>query len=328
MKTPASLPSPTIDDNLPPPAWGGLLGDSLRRLLRSKPAVLSLAVILAFLAAGVFAPVLAPYDPYQMGWGHDGLPPAWVQSGVKVGELQHPLGTDSVGRDVLSRLLYGTRTALSMALPGAAIAALLGTLVGLAAGFFGGRTDRLLMQVSDIFNAFPTIMFSVLLVLIFRRTAFGNWQNGLLTVALSFALAAWAPLARLARAAVLKVRQELYVEAALSVGIPSGRLLFRHILPNISSIIIVWLTTAIPRVIILEALLGYIGIRITAAAGDGAEAYVVSWGGMFFDGRLTLRSNPTLLVAPSVCVILVAVAFTLLGDRLRDAMDTRLRDLM
>jgi ABC-type dipeptide/oligopeptide/nickel transport system permease subunit len=321
-------PDPALlEERLPPARFGGLWGDSLRRVLRSKPAALSLLVIVLFCLAAVFAERLAPHDPYQLGWGHDGLPPAWVQRGAQTGDPAYPLGTDTAGRDILSRLVYGTRTALSQALPAAALAALLGALVGVLSGYYGGRADWLLMRLADIFNAFPTIMFSVLLVFIFRRTPFGNWQNGLLTLALAFALAAWAPLARLVRAAVLKVRQELFVEAAQSVGVPSRRVLFRHILPNISSIIIVWLTTAIPRVIILEALLGYIGIRITTS-GDGAESYVVSWGGMFYDGRAALRSNPTLLVAPSVCVILIAVAFTLLGDRLRDALDPRLRDLM
>ncbi|MFM8319983.1 MAG: ABC transporter permease [Chloroflexota bacterium] len=324
----AELPKYTLDAELPPPAWGGLLGDSLRRLLRSKLALFSLLVIGLFLAAALFAPWLAPFDPHQLGWGSDNLPPAWVQNGLKAGQPAHLLGTDTVGRDILSRLIYGARTALFVALLAAPLAAGLGVLVGTPAGYFGGRVDQLLMRLTDVFSAFPSVMFSVLLVFIFRDTPFGNWQEGRITLVLAFALIAWAPLARLVRGAVLIVRQQLYVEAARSVGVPDGRVLLRHVLPNISSLVIVWMTGAIPRVVILEALLGYIGIRLTAQGGEGAEFYVTSWGGMFYNGRVALNSTPVLLIAPSLCVVLIAVAFTLLGDRLRDALDPRLRDIL
>ncbi len=326
MTSDASL-LPGLDAELPPPQPGGLLGDALRRLLRSPAAVFSLVIIGLFLIVALFAPYLAPYDPLELGWGNDSLPPAWVHTPARSGVAEHPLGTDRVGRDLLSRLMYGARTALFVALLAAPLAAVAGALVGVVAGYFGGWVDQLLMRLTDVFAAFPGIMFSVLLVFILRETRLGNWQNGRMTLVLAFALIAWVAVARLVRAAVLGARQELYVEAAQSVGVPNGRLLFRHILPNVANLIVVWMTSAIPRVIIMEALLGYIGIRITAA-GQGAEFYVTSWGGMFFDGRAALRATPTLLIAPSVCVILIAVAFTFLGDRLRDALDPRLCDMV
>lgn len=315
-----------LDAELPLP-WGGMAGDAFRRLLRSPAAVFSLLVIGGFVSAALLAPLLAPYDPHTMSWGSDNLPPVWMRANRPPGAPLHLLGTDTVGRDLLSRLLYGARAALWLALLAAPLAALIGALVGVPAGFFGGRTDQLLMRLTDVFAAFPAIMFSVLLVFILRNTWVGSFQNGQLTLVLAFALIAWVGAARLTRGAVLTIRQELYIEAAQSVGASNSRILLRHVLPNISSLIVVWLTTAIPRAVILEALLGYIGIRLTEA-GAGGEFYVTSWGGLFFEGRAALHSNPTLLVAPSICVILIAVAFIFLGDRLRDALDPRLRDLM
>ncbi len=312
---------------LPPLRWGGILGDSLRRLWHSWTARFSLLMIAPFLLAAVAAPILAPHDPYKMGWGNDNLPPFWVQTSLKSGDPVYPLGTDTVGRDILSRLVFGARTAMLIAIPAVLLAAALGAAVGIFSGYYGARIDWVLMRLTDVFNAFPGIMFSVLLVFILRDRALGNLAGGWLTLVFAFALIGWVPVARLIRSAVLRARSELYVEAAQSVGVPNRRILFRHILPNILSLIIVWLTTALPRVVILEALLGYIGIRLTRG-GQGAEFYVTSWGGMFYEGRATLRSNPTMLIAPSICVILISVAFTFLGDRLRDALDPDLRDMV
>lgn len=316
-----------LDAVLPPPRWGGILGDSLRRLWHSWSARFSLLVMAPFLLAAVAAPAMAPHDPYKMGWGHDNLPPVWVHTSLNSGDPVFLLGTDTVGRDILSRLIFGARTAVLIAIPAVLLAAALGAVIGVVSGYYGGRIDWALMRLTDVFNAFPAIMFSVLLVFILRDTALGNWAGGRPTLVFAFALIGWVPAARLIRAAVLRARSELYVEAAQSVGVPNRRILFRHILPNILSLLIVWLTTALPRVVILEALLGYIGIRLTQAT-QGAEFYVTSWGGMFFEGRAALHSNPTLLIAPSICVILISVAFTFLGDRLRDALDPDLRDMV
>jgi ABC-type dipeptide/oligopeptide/nickel transport system permease subunit len=306
------------------PSRSNRLRQALSRLKRSPEALVSIAVLSLFLLAAVFAEQIAPHDPQELGWGTDNLPPAWVQTGLKPGSPEHLLGTDKVGRDILSRLIYGTRTAMFVALIAAPLAAVLGALVGILAGFYGGSVEQGLMRTTDLFGAYPAIMFSVLLVLLLRDTVVGNWAGGLLTLILAFALIGWVSVARLVRGAVLILREEPFIEAARSVGVQNHRILWRHLLPNITSLVLVWLTTAIPRVIILEALLGYIGLRITATA-EAMAFYVTSWGGMFFDGRGALRSNPVLLIGPSVCVILVVVSFTILGDTLRDWLDPRLQ---
>lgn len=312
-----------LPDLLPPSVPP--LQSAWRWLLQNRLAFVCLTIILFFVLAAVFAESLAPYDPQRLGWGNDNRPPAWVQSGLKPGTPEHLLGTDRLGRDMLSRLLYGTRTAMFIGLLAAPLAALLGLLVGGAAGFYGGALDLWLVRLMDVFGAFPAIMFSVLAVLVLRDTWFGDVGGGLLTLALAYALIAWVGMARLIRTAVLVLRQELYVEAARSVGAPSLRILFRHILPNCLGLALVWLSAAIPRAIILEALLGYIGLRVTKTI-DATTFYVTSWGGMFFDGRGALSSNPTLLIAPAVCVALIAASFTLLSDLLRDQLDPRLRN--
>jgi ABC-type dipeptide/oligopeptide/nickel transport system permease subunit len=209
-----------------------------------------------------------------------------------------------------------------LALVSVPLAALLGVIVGLIAGYFGGRTDNLLMRVTDLFSAFPAILFLILFMLIFRLTPFGKWLNGLVVLALALLLVGWVSLARLVRSAVLSTKQELYVEAARATGVKERRILLKYMLPNIFGLVIVWMITAIPRVIILEALLGYIGIGIVPDIEE-ARFVVTSWGGLFFEGRQAIHSNPVRLLAPAICVIVASVSFSILGDDLRDILDPR-----
>jgi ABC-type dipeptide/oligopeptide/nickel transport system permease subunit len=283
-------------------------------------------IIAAYVLVMLVGPQFAPLDPTEFQWGEGNLPPAWVQNGNVPGEKQHLLGTDTYGRDLFSRLIYATRTTLLLALVSVPLSGCLGLLIGVIAGYFGGQVDNLLMRFTDLFNAFPAILFAILIMLIFQRTPFGLLLNGLVVLILAFTLIGWVNLARLVRAAVLSVKEELYVEAARSVGLRAGRILLRYILPNILGLVVIWAMTAIARVIVLEALLGYIGIGIVPAIGE-TRFVVTSWGGLFFEGRQAIHSNPVRLVAPALCVIVAAVSFTLLGDELRDTLDPRLRRL-
>lgn len=278
------------------------------------------SIIVFFILVAAIGPFLAPHDPTEFHWKEGNLPPAWVSHNQISGDSRYLLGTDLNGRDVLSRLIYGTRTTMLLALVSVPLAALLGVVVGVLAGYFGGRTDQLLMRGTDIFSAFPSVLFSILIMLILWRTPFGSWLNGLGVLVLAFFLIGWVSLARLVRSAVLATKQELYIEAAHATGVREGRILFRYILPSILGLVIVWAMTAIPRVIILEALLGYIGIGITPDI-EQAGFVVTSWGGLFLDGRQAIHSNPVRLVAPAICVILASVSFTLFGDELRDLLD-------
>jgi ABC-type dipeptide/oligopeptide/nickel transport system permease subunit len=318
-------PDPLVDDPdrpvRPRRRWNTLIF-----VLQSKTSAISLLIIVAFILLAILAPLLAPQDPWKLGFKRN-LPPAWVQNAARPGLAQYPLGTDTLGRDIASRLIYGARTALVVALLAAPLAAIFGTLIGLVAGYAGGRVENLMMRGTDIFSAFPAILFTIAVVLILREFPISRVLNGMLVLVIAFVLIGWVSLARIIRGAVLAEKQELYVEAARQLGMSQRRILFRHILPNCLALVIVWLMAAISRVIILEAFLGYVGVEVSGLMSRGLDFAAISWGGLFFDGRALIHANPIVLLAPSVCVILVAVSFTLLGDRLRDALDPRLRNL-
>lgn len=291
------------------------------RVFESRVARLSLLIILLLGLAGALAPQISPYDPRKQSVDSN-LPPYGMQWLGLRGTPEHLLGTDFAGRDILSRLVYGTRTAMALSLLAVPVAALLGTLVGLFSGYFGGRTDAVLMRATDVINAFPAIMFAVLIVLLLGGTPASKLLNGVVSLTLAFALIAWVTLARLVRGKVLMIKQNLYVEAARSVGASHMRILFRHIFPNCASLILVWLMAAIPKVIILEALLGYIGVGITPSVG-GAEFIVTSFGGIFREGQRGIHSNPTMIITVSLLVGLLCGSFNLLGDSLQSALNPK-----
>lgn len=264
------------------------------------------------------APRLAPHDPYKITSQSSSLPPAWVQDRSPAGMAEYPLGTDRYGRDILSRLLYGTRTAFFLALTAVPIAALIGTLAGLAAGYAGGRLDTFILFLTDTIQTLPGIMFMVIIVLIFRNMLPPTWINGLITLIVGFAAVSWASLARLIRINVMLIKSQLYVEAAAALGASRRRIIAKHLLPNVLHVVLVWIINNIPAVILLEALLGYIGVGVTSSV-EGAEFTVVSWGGMFFSGRSALSRNPLMLIIPSVCILLISMSFFLLGDFLNES---------
>lgn len=264
------------------------------------------------LIAGL-APSIAPHDPYKLSSTQSRLPPMWVQGISRPGVPEYPLGTDRYGRDILSRLIYGTRTAYFLAMTAVPLAALIGTVIGLIAGYVGGRLDAWIMLFTDMINSLPGIMFVVIIVLIFREMLSPTWMHGLLTLVVGFAATSWVSLARLVRINVLQIRSKAFMEAAVALGASPRRVMTNHLLPNVLHVIMIWIINNIPAVILLEALLGYIGIGVTSAV-DGGEFSVISWGGMFFSGRAMLSANPLMLIIPSVCILLISMSFILLGD--------------
>lgn len=287
-----------------------------KRALHTKTVWFSLLVMLTFGLVALLAPWLAPHDPQRMAPTFSSLPPAWVQGTSRPGLAAYPLGTDRYGRDVLSRLLYGTRTAVFLALCAVPLAALIGTLFGLLAGYSHDRLN-VFMFLTDMIQTLPGIMFLVIIVLIFRSLLAPTWANGLLTLVIGFAAVSWVSLARLIRVNVLQIKARLFVEAAVSLGASPWQIITRHLLPNVTHVILVWVINNIPVVILLEALLGYIGVGVTSAV-DGSEFTVVSWGGMFFAGRSALSRNPLMLIIPSLCILLISMSFFLLGDFLNE----------
>lgn len=287
-----------------------------RQAWQRKTVRISLLLILAFGLVAVLAPWIAPHDPYKFSAAHANLPPMWVQDTPSPGMADYPLGTDRFGRDVLSRLLYGVRTAFFLMLTAVPLAALIGTLAGLVAGYTAGsRLDTAIMFFTDVLQALPGIMFMVIIILIFRYMFSPSWFHGLLILVIGFAAVSWAGLARLIRVNVLQIKSGLFVEAAVSIGAPPRRIITHHLMPNVAHVVLVWIINNVPAVILLEAVLGYIGVGVTRAV-DGDEFTVVSWGGMFFAGRSALSRNPLMLVIPSLCVLLISMSFVLLADAL------------
>lgn len=289
-----------------------------RRAAHKKRVWLSLGVILIFAVVAALTPWLAPHNPYRWNLPQSYLPPAWVQDVPTPGSPDFPLGTDYYGRDILSRLIYGTRTGFLLAVTAVSIAALIGTLLGLMAGYLGGKADTLINFLIELFQSVPGLMFMVMIALIFRYTLKPNWFNGFITLVIGFSAVGWVSLARLVRVSVQQLKAQLFVEAAVSIGASRWRILLRHILPNVLHVILVWIINAIPAVIMLEVLLGYIGIGLTRAT-EGDEFNVISWGGLFFDGRKMLTSNPLVVILPSLCILLISMSFILLADFLNES---------
>ena len=300
------------------------------RLLRRKMAVVGLVIIAFFTLVAFLAPFLAPHDPLKLEPSQFCLPPVWVKQS-SIGTTSDPrylLGTDLDGRDVLSRLLYGTQASMILGWISAPLIAVIGVAVGLIAGYVGGRTDNLLMRLADVFYAFPSVMFYIMIMFIFRKTEMGKWQNGLAMLLLALISIGWVGVARLVRSVVLSLKSAEFVQAARCVGATDLHIVLRHVLPNCLSVIVVWLTLAIPRLIIIEALLGYVGVGLVPASSSNRSFFVVSWGGLFLDGRMALNSQPIMLLAPALCVALIGMSFAFLGDALRDALDPHLQNVL
>lgn len=285
--------------------------------LRSGRVWFALVVVAAFSLVSLLAPALAPHDPYERDFARTRLPPMWEQGGAEPGSADHPLGTDRSGRDILSRFVYGARTAFASALAAVPLAALIGLAAGLVAGYAGGRVDAAILFVTDVVQALPAVMFMILVVLILRSALEPTWANGLLTLVVGFVAVAWTSMARLARAAARQWRSRLFVEAAAALGASPARVVVRHLLPNVLPLAAAWVINAVPAVVMLEAVLGYIGVGLTRAV-DGDEFGVVSWGGLFFSGRPMLNYNALPVLAPALGLLVLTIGFVLLADYLSE----------
>ncbi|NWG17925.1 MAG: ABC transporter permease [Chloroflexi bacterium] len=316
--------------------------ESWRRLRRNKAAVVGGIIILLNLLVSIFAPVIAlkPYDKQVLV--DNNAAPEWVtkvfpnmkpreEGGYVTVNNSYPLGADQLGRDMFSRIVYGTRVSLTVAFVGPLVSILIGTTVGLIAGYFGGILDNLLMRLVEIMYAFPTLLFIILLMTFFR-TSFANPEagtlaytlgqidlasGGMLFIFIGIGLTSWMQMARLVRGQVLSVREQEYIEAAHAMGAQTGRVMFGHILPNILGPLIVAETLTIPTYISYEAFLSFIGL--------GVNPPTPSWGSMIAEGSRTISSYPNQAIFPALALFLIMFAFNFLGDGLRDALDPRMR---
>ena len=275
--------------------------DRLLRLLReNKVAAFSAVLILIFVLAAVFAPFLAPYDPKQMD----------IMNRLSAPSAEHLLGTDEGGRDILARMLYGSRVSLLAGVLPTLMSMILGAALGLISGFAGGIADEIIMRIADVMLAFP----STLLAMLIMYTLGG----GLMNVFLTLSLVSWAGIARVVRSETLRLRGSVYVTAARSIGVSKARIVLRHILPNCVPTLIVLFTLSVPSAILTESSLSFLGL--------GIQPPDTSWGLMINQGRQYLYNAPWCSFAPCIAIMLIVLAFNFLGDGLRDALDPQLQN--
>lgn len=291
----------------------GVWTQAFRRLRKNRAAMVSAGIITVLYLVAIFAPVVARYDPNQVHFADIMLPPAWIAGG----KWAFPLGTDSLGRDLLSRLIYGSRISMTIGLVPVVFYLLIGGSVGLIAGYAGGFTDVVLMRVVDVFYSLPDLLIIITLVTLLRATVLGNLLSGMVILLAALSLFNWVGTARLIRGQVLTYKEMSFVESARALGASPLRIVLRHILPHVLAPVIVQMTFTIPGAIIAEAVLSFIGI--------GIKPPTASWGNMIQDGFGALFTQPAMALAPACCIAVVTLAFTFLGDGLRDALDPHMR---
>lgn len=269
-----------------------------KRLSKNKLALLGLGIVIFFVLVAIFAPYITPYPWNEVDLSRALQPPSW----------KHLLGTDEFGRDIFSRIIYGTRVSLQFAFFAQLISISIGTLLGLIAGFYGGWMDDLIMRVVEILFAFPFLLFVIAVV--------STLGTGIQNLYLAVALIGWAGVSRIVRGQVLSLRERDFVVGAHAIGASIWRILFRHILPNALSPIIIEATLGVGGMIMLEAGLSFLGL--------GVQAPTPSWGSMVQAGLAYMRSCWWYPIAPGIVIMIVVFGFNLLGDGLRDALDPRL----
>jgi len=334
-----------------------LWGDAWHRLRKNRAAVLGIIIIGLIFLTAVFAdtsvisfftgdeprPLLAPMSYEKQDLELNNAAPLWVTklfpTMIPVGETggyikisdKYALGADYNGRDLLSRIIYGTRVSLAVALVGPLVSLLVGVTFGMVAGYTGRWVDEIMMRFVDIMWGFPDLLFIILLMALFRSTTaaaaegslrlamtrIDNAMGGLFFIFIGIGLTSWLSMARLTRGQVLSIKEKEYVEAARATGVRNGRIIQKHVLPNIIGPIVVAVTLNIPQYISTEAFLSFIGL--------GVQRPTPSWGSMISDGAQAIRTYPNQAIFPALALATIMFAFNFLGDGLRDALDPRLR---
>lgn len=272
---------------------------------KNKGAFAGLWFILFFLFIGIFAPLLSPFAPDQVLEGALRLPPGSSYEGN-----YFVFGTDDIGRDLLSRILYGSRVSLMVGLSVVLLSTTLGTVLGLVAGYYGGWTDRVISRLMDFIMALPSVLFAIVIVAVLGP--------GLGNAIVAVSIVALPNFTRLIRAQVMAEKNKQYVQAARLYGASDARILFKEILPNCVAPLIVQASLGFSDGVLNCAALGFLGL--------GAQAPTPEWGTMLSDARSFLESNPWMVNLPGVCILIVVLSFNLLGDGLRDALDPRLKN--
>ena len=277
----------------------------LRRLVRRRTALFGAAVVVAVMLAAAFAPLVSPFDPLEQDIGQRLKEPGWQDAQGRV----HALGTDHLGRDILSRIVFGSRIALVVGLAAVVISGVLGMVIGLVAGYFGGRVDDILMRLADIQLAFPFILLAIAVI--------GVLGPSLRNIIIVIGVSSWVVYARVVRGEVLSIREREYVQAAIALGSQHGRVLWQHVLPNTFTPWLVVATLDMARVIVIESALSFLGL--------GVQPPTPTWGGMLADGRVYLSTAWWLATFPGLAILITVLGINLFGDGLRDTLDPRLK---
>ncbi|MCP4166547.1 MAG: ABC transporter permease [Chloroflexi bacterium] len=327
----ADSPKPAIEFSKRPTR--GLWHDTFRYLLRDRLVVVCALFIGLLVIVALFPDQIAPLSFEQTSFSDKLATPGEMATAEKLEGHRYWLGSDRLGRDILSRLIYGTRVSIAVAFVGAGVSFLIGVAYGLFSGYSSARIDNLMMRVVDIIYGYPTlvlvILLQVYLTAISRQDVnqtsglqrliinLDQSSGGLLFIFVAIGAVSWLSLARLTRGQVLHYRNQEFVEAAEAVGVPRNRIMRKHLLPNVLGPAIVAGTLAIPTYIYTEAFLSFIGL--------GVQPPMPSWGGMISNGYGALRSAPHLIWGPAIALFLTMLAFNFLGDAVRDAMDPHIR---
>jgi peptide/nickel transport system permease protein/dipeptide transport system permease protein len=280
--------------------------EQLSQLWRNKTAVVGLVVITSFMLTAIFAPLLSPHDPLETSLYDQIKPPVWYERGT----WKNVLGTDDLGRDTLSRIIYGSRVSLAVAVVSVGLAFVFGTFLGSVSGYYKGRVDSVVMRVMDMILAFPYLLLAIVVVAYLGPSL----QNAMMAIGVTYI----PRFARIVRGSVLEECEKDYVMAARSIGASDWRIIFLAILPNCMGPLIVQTTLSMASAILDAAALSFLGL--------GAQPPTPEWGGMIADSRGLILRAPWVMTFPGVAMLMAVLGFNLLGDGLRDALDPRLRD--
>jgi peptide/nickel transport system permease protein len=271
----------------------------IRSFVRHKLGIVGIAILLVFVVVSVFAPVFAGHDPYHMELTNAFAPP---------GKDGHLLGTDNFGRDVLARLVYGSRISLFIGFVVVSISGVIGTVLGLLSGYYGKWVDYVIMRIVEVFYSFPFLILVIAVIAILGPSIFN--------VMAVLGLVSWPKYARVVRSLVLSLRETEFVQAAKTIGTSNRRIIFKHILPNTITPVIIQATLSIPEAILAAASLGFLGF--------GVQPPTPEWGTMMNEGKDFIMLEPNMIFWPGLCIFLVVLNFNFVGDALRDALDPRL----
>jgi ABC-type dipeptide/oligopeptide/nickel transport system permease subunit len=289
----------------PPAAAAPTHSAAWHRLLRLRWGVAAALVLLAIVLSAVFAPLIAPHDPLAVDIRHRLTPPSWMEHGTP----EHILGTDPVGRDLLARMIYGGRVSLVVGVVSVLISATIGVLLGLGAGYFGGRTDWTIMTIINVMLTFPFVLLALAVIAVLGAN--------LLNMIIVLGVAGWPIYARVIRAETLAIRERDFVVAGRALGMSHLRLVFRQIAPNLVSTIVVIATLQVAQVIVLESFLSFLGL--------GVQPPTPAWGNMLGEGRLYMLNSWWIATFPGLAIFVTTLAINLMGNALRDWLDPHLK---